>query len=134
MPSIDATLLSGRSLQQGRTKELGKFSAEYAQNLAICEMDPVDMKTLGVSDGETVLVETSEGGVVLKAIKSSQGPHVGIIFVPYGPWANILTYPKTDGTGMPTLKGIKAKISPAEDQQTMSFPEIIDRLLGKKKG
>ncbi|MBS7655402.1 molybdopterin dinucleotide-binding protein [Candidatus Bathyarchaeota archaeon] len=125
-------LITGRSLQQGVGKETGKFSIEYFNNVAICELDPSDMETLNISPGENVVVKTKFGEVILKAVKSMQAPHKGVIFIPYGPWANLVTDPETHGSGMPNFKGIEAEVSPAKEEKILTLKEVLEKISGGK--
>ncbi len=115
-------LITGRSTAQGKTKEKGKKTAEYVDSVTVCEFDPNDLKTLRVEPGENVKISTAHGSVVLKAVESKQAPHEGIIFVPYGAWANMLISPETDGTGMPSFKGIPTEVVPAPDSRISEIP------------
>ena len=110
MPLIEVTVISGRSLSQAQSRDLGKFSDEYFQSVAICEVDPDDMKDLGVLEGENVRVKTQFGEVILKATASKQAPHKRVVFIPYGAWASMLFGTSTHASGMPTLKGVKATL------------------------
>jgi len=125
-------LVTGRSLQQGAGKEAGKLSKEYFNNVAICEFDPDDMETLKISPGENVVVKTKFGEVVLKAVNSMQAPHKGIIFIPYGPWANLVTDPETHGSGMPNFKGIEAEVLPAKEEKILTLKEVLEKISGGK--
>jgi len=109
-------LVTGRTIDQGCSKEFGKLSLEYMDHAAICELDPEDMKKLKVREGDNVKVTTKFGCVVVKAKKSRRNPHPGVIFIPYGPWSNVIVDPKTHGTGMPSLKGIDAYIEPTKEE------------------
>jgi len=40
MVKLRVSLLTGRTLEQGRGKEYGKLSEEYWRDVAVCEMDP----------------------------------------------------------------------------------------------
>jgi formylmethanofuran dehydrogenase subunit D len=122
------TLLTGRTIEQGVGKERGKASKEYAESVAVCFIDPQDMKKLKVKEGAHVEVSTSYGSVVLKSMKSRRGPHPGIVFVPYGPWANVVVDPGTDSIGMPSLKGIPAEIEPAPEKSVLELPQLLDQL------
>ncbi len=125
MPSLKVLLLTGRTLRQGQGKEYGKLSDRYWKNVAICEIDPDDLKRLGVKDNSPVKVVTDYGSVVVCAVKSLRS-HPGSVFVPYGPWASVIVNPKTDGTGMPSFKGIKAIIeSAAETDRVMTLQELL---------
>jgi formylmethanofuran dehydrogenase subunit D len=44
---VKVILISGRSIGQGRGKELGKFSEQYFQSVAICELSSEDMGKAG---------------------------------------------------------------------------------------
>ena len=108
---LQVQLITGRSLGQGTGKEKGKFSTSYRQSTSICELDPADFIELNLKESENIFIETAFGSIVVKPIISKQAPHRGIIFVPYGPWVNRVTDYNTEGSGMPTLKGITANIS-----------------------
>lgn len=130
MVSIRVKLLTGRSLDQGRGKNLGKFSQEYRDSVARCEMDPGDMEFLGVSEGDGVRVKVEDRSLVLRAVKSRQIPHKGAIFIPYGPWANFLLEDMgTQGTGMPTMKGLDAEVEPAPGEQPLSLEDLLKLLM-----
>jgi formylmethanofuran dehydrogenase subunit D len=110
---------------QGRGKELGKFSKEYFENVALCELSPNDMTALGVIEGGNVKVKTAYGEIVVKTCTSKQNLPEGVAFIPYGPWANQVTDPRTHGSGMPSLKGIDAEILPALDQDVQRLETLI---------
>ncbi len=131
MPKIKVTLLTGRTIDQGTTKELSKLSDEYRENVAICEIDPVDLKELDVKENSNVKVTTEHGAVVVKAKESSRAPHPRIAYMPYGLWVNVITDPKTHGTGMPTFKGITAEIQPAPTETVQTIPRLLKKIFGK---
>ena len=133
MPSLSVTLLTGRTLRQGQGKEYGKLSERYWKSVAICEIDPDDLKKLGIKDGKTVRVTTNYGSVALRAVKSMRGPHPRRAFMPYGPWASVIVDSKTHGTGMPSFKGIQAVIEPAADEdKVLNLKELLHSHYGKK--
>lgn len=122
---IEVILITGRTISQGEALERGKLYDAYTDAVAICELDPEDMERLGITEGDTVKVSTETGDVALKAVKSTQAPHVGIAFIPLGPWANAITGPGSDSTGMPPFKGLKVKIEPAKDARVLGARELI---------
>ena len=124
-PKLRVMLLTGRTIEQGVAKERGKASKEYMESVSVCYMDPEDLKKLGIKEKTDVLVSTDFGSVVVKALKSLRTPHVGMIFVPYGPWANVVVDPETHGIGMPSLKGIPAEVEPAPDKAVLSLGELL---------
>jgi len=130
-PRLQVTLLTGRTIEQGVGKELGKTSKEYFESVAVCYLDQEDLKRLEVKEGSNVQVSTSQGSVVLKALKSLRGPHQGVIYIPYGSWANVVVDPKTDSIGMPSMKGIPAEIEPAPNVPVLSLSDLLKQQFRK---
>ncbi len=129
---MQVSLLTGRTIDQGRGKEYGKLSKEYADNVAVCEMNPKDMEQLKVRDGGKVRVTTKSGSIVVTARKSRRIQSPGIVFIPYGPWANLVLASDTHGTGMPLLKGVQAEVEPTEDN-VLSLEELLTQWYGEEK-
>ena len=127
MPRQKVSLLTGRTIDQGKGKEMGKLSKEYLESVVICQMDPNDMKSLGVKENSNIKVTTDSGSVVLKAVKSARSPHPRVVFVPYGPWASLIMNPRTHVTGMPSLKGIPAEIEPAPNEKVLSLQNLLNQ-------
>ena len=125
MPKLKVSLLTGRTIDQGKGKEYGKLSEEYQKSVSICEMDPEDMKFLKLRENENVKATTEFGSVIVRAVESKRAPHPGVVFIPYGPWASVLANPKTHGTGMPSLKGEMAEIEPAPAEKVMTLQELL---------
>lgn len=123
--SMEVTLITCRSIAQGEAMESGKEHDAYTASTAVCELDPRDMEKLGIREGDTLKISTDSGEVHVKAVKSTQEPHPGIVFIPLGPWANVVVDPDTSSTGMPSFKGIKATIEPAVDEKVLSAAELI---------
>ncbi len=130
MPRLKVSLLSGRTIYQGVSKEKGKLSEDYQHNVAICEMDPDDINLLGITENSNVKVITSFGSVVLKAAKSSKAPHPGVIFIPYSLFANVLTGTRTHSTGMPSFKGVPAEVEPAKER-VAGIRDLLKEFYGK---
>ncbi len=124
-------LVTGRTIDQGASKEHGKSSNEYMENVSVCFVDSDDLKRLGIKYNTNVCVSTECGSVVLKALKSSRGSNPGVIFIPYGPWANTLIGPATDDIGMPSFKGIPAEIEPAPERPVLSLHELLTQQFRK---
>ena len=129
---LNVTLLTGRTIEQGVGKERGKASKDYFESVAACYVDPEDMKRLRTKEGNNVRVSTGYGSVIVKALKSPRGPHPGVIFIPYGAWANAVVNPETDSIGMPSLKGIPAEIEPATDKVVLGLTELLREQFGKE--
>ena len=133
MNKPEFSLITGRTIDQGCGKEYGKLSEEYLKSVALCQMNYEDMKRLGIKDGQNVRVTTRSGSVVVQAKKSSRITQPGMIFVPYGSFANILSSSDTDGTGMPLFKGHKATVEPTEEK-VLSLQDLILQTYGVEKG
>jgi formylmethanofuran dehydrogenase subunit D len=129
---LKVTLLTGRTIEQGVGKEHGKASKEYMESVSVCYLDPEDLKKLGIRENTNILVSTEYGKVVIKALKSLRAPHPGIIFIPYGPWANAIADAETNSIGMPSFKGIPAEIEPAPDKPILSLEALLKAQFGKE--
>lgn len=127
MSGLRVTLLTGRTIYQGVGKERGKLSEEYQERVSICEMDPIDMASLGVEEGSGVRVTTEYGSVIVRAVESMRSPHPGIVFIPYGPWANIVTSSRTHGVGMPSFKGIPAEVEASPGEGVLKVAELLEK-------
>jgi len=121
---MEFILISGRTMHQGETLHQ-KCSEEYMKVCAVCEMNPDDMKALGVKDGDVVRVSSSAGEVDVY-VRSCDGLDRGIVFIPMGPWANAVVPAGTDSTGMPSFKGIKVKIEKS-DGRVLRGDELVRR-------
>ena len=134
MEKMKVTLLSGRTINQGTGKEHGKTSQEYYESVAVCEIDPADLKILKVKEGANVKVSTEVGAVIVKAIESKRAPHSRIVYMPYGPWVNVTVNPATHGTGMPSFKGIPAEIEPAtQTEPVLTLQELLKQTFRKTR-
>ncbi|MFQ6079613.1 MAG: molybdopterin dinucleotide binding domain-containing protein [Thermodesulfobacteriota bacterium] len=118
-------LISGRTLQQGTSLEVGKTSEEYFRNVAVAFMNEDDMKEIGAEEGKTVRVSTKFGSTVVLCKKSKLDR--GMIFMPFGPWTSVLIGIDTQGTGMPDSKGIEAEVS-STDEKLSTVPDILNTL------
>lgn len=121
---LQVRLITGRSLLQGVGKEAGKTSAKYKDSVGICEMNPDDLQSLGIKSGTSVIVKSSSGSVVVKAVTPSIPPPAKVAFIPYGPYASLLFESETGGSGMPTFKGINVEIEAAPDQKVLDISEL----------
>ena len=124
------SLITGRTVYQGVGKEKGKLSTEYEESVALCEIDPKDMDSLNIKEHSPIKVTTEYGSVVVQAVKSLRTPHSKIIFMPYGPWASLVMNPETDGTGMPSLKGIPAQVE-STAEKVLDVLEILENFYRK---
>lgn len=118
--SISVNLISGRTFQQGVAIEGHKHDEGYIKACGIVEMDVRDIKALHIFPGQNVRVKSAYGQVIVRAVKTTQGPHPGLVFIPMGPWANQVTGTNTESTGMPQFKGVPVTIEPAPEEKVQN--------------
>jgi formylmethanofuran dehydrogenase subunit D len=122
------TLLTGRTINQGVALEGGKTTRENVRAAALCVFDKEDFKKLDCLVGTPVKVTTDYGEVTVYSTISEEGPHPGIIFIPMGPWANMVCNPDTQSTGTPTYKGMKAQVEVVKDGKVLGAVKLIGQL------
>ena len=131
MDKLKVTLVSGRTVQQGIGLEEGKTSENYVKSVSHVQLCPEDAAKLKLKEGDAVSVETRHGSVVVywRPSKELEG---GMVFFPYGPWANQVYGYETEGTGMPIFKGIEATVAPTRGK-VRSIEELVKSLGGDRK-
>jgi formylmethanofuran dehydrogenase subunit D len=128
---LKVTLVTGRTIEQGVGKEYGKSSHEYYEACSMVYMDANDMKKIGVKNGTHVSVTTPNGSVVLRAVKYPRSAIPGLIYIPYGPWANAVVSDATTSIGMPSFKGTPAEVEPAPDKPVLSIQTLLKKEFGR---
>jgi formylmethanofuran dehydrogenase subunit D len=128
LSKLDVIVLTGRTIDQGRGKEMGKLSDVYQKDVSQVQIDPEDMKALKLRRNSNVRLTTKFGSVILRAVKSIRGPHPKMVFVAYGPWASMVSDPETHGSGMPSLKGMLGILEPAPEEEVLPMQELIEQL------
>lgn len=132
MTSITVNLISGRTIQQGVSMEAGKEKEDYMKSCGIIELDAADIAALGIWKNSNVRVSSEFGSVIVKAIETTQGPHPGLAWIPMGPWANMVVDTNTYSTGMPTFKGTKVTVEPAENERVLNSIELVLTACGEE--
>jgi formylmethanofuran dehydrogenase subunit D len=127
---IQLTLITGRTIDQGVGKELGKGTQEYQETAAICYIDPADMTKLG-RYGTNVQVTSKYGSVTVKAKRFPFGTNPGLIFMPCGLWANAVCGDETYSMGMPLFKGFTVEVQAAPNKPILSLNELLTEEYGK---
>ncbi len=101
-------MISGRTLAQGANCE-SKMSPDFLKAVSLCHLSKEDYEFLGLSEGKNVLLKNEFGKTVLSP-RVDEGLRRGLVFIPMGPWANILIGPDTGGCGTPQFKGVEIEI------------------------
>ncbi len=124
-------LITGRTIDQGVGKEMGKGSKEYFDSSSICIIDEADMKKLGIKSRTNVKVTSKYGSVIVKATKNPYGSNPGLVFIPCGLWANAICGDETFGMGMPLYKGFTVEVEPAPNQVVLTLDELLKEEYGR---
>jgi len=109
--SENFTLVTGRTVKQASGMHKGKHTDTYRRAVTVVEMNPEDMARMGIVEGRAVRLRTSTAQVEAPVRAGALPPKM--VFVPMGPLANELVESETDGTGMPTFKGLTVEVEPA---------------------
>ncbi len=128
---LRAILITGRTIDQGVGKEMGKGSKEYFDSSSICIIDESDMKKLGIKSRANVRVTSKYGSVIVKAAKNPYGSNPGLVFIPCGLWANAICGDETFGMGMPLFKGFQVEVEPAPNQAILTLDELLKEEYGR---
>ena len=128
---LRAILITGRTIDQGVGKELGKGSKEYFDSAALCFIDESDMKKLGIKSRSNVKVTSKYGSVIVKVAKNPYGSNPGLVFIPCGLWANAICGDETFGMGMPLFKGFQVEVEPAPNQTILTLNELLKMEYGR---
>lgn len=107
-------MISGRTLAQGASCE-SKMSLDFYKAASYCSMSEDDLGSLALSKADNVLISSDFGRVVLQAHKDEGLPN-GLVFIPMGPWANVLVGPDTGGCGTPQFKGVPVEVTGTKDR------------------
>ena len=128
---IRVTLITGRTIEQGVGKEMGKGSIEYFESSAVCFFDKADMIKLGIKSGTNVKVTSKFGSVILKAQKYPWGTMPGMVFIPCGSWANAICGDDTYSMGMPLFRGFPVEVEAAPGETVLTLDELLKKEYGK---
>ena len=123
---IEVTLISGRTTKQGIGLEVGKPSDSYIDSVNHVMLSPDDAEKLEIKDKDHVVVTTLHGNVTVNWV-ADKNLDSGLVFFPYGPWANQVFASGTGSTGMPLMKGINATIEQGKGK-VPTLEEIVESL------
>ena len=68
-------MITQRAIEEGQAMEKGKTTPEYFEACSIVEMNPEDMKKLGIWKNTNVRVTSEAGSVVLKQLSPPSTAH-----------------------------------------------------------
>ena len=126
---MKAIMISGRTLGQGAACE-SKMSPEFFRATSVCSVSEEDYKSLGLLQGKNVQISNGFGQAVL-SVHTDPGLPRRMVFIPMGPWANVLVGPDTAGCGTPHFKGVEVNVE-ATDAPVLEIKELF-RDIGRAK-
>ena len=125
--SMELKIVCFEDIFQYDAREKSRFSDEYRQLSAVILLDKQDMASLGVKDGDKVLVENEISKIVVAAKTSDDEPHAGLAFMINSVWSNQLLRDDLCNASVPGFKGITAKVGPSQGEVTR-ISEIVQRM------
>ena len=125
--SVELKIVCFEDIFQYEAREKSRFSDEYRQLSAVILLDKQDMASLGVKDGDKVLVENEISKIVVAAKTSDDEPHAGLAFMINSLWSNQLLRDDLCNASVPGFKGITAKVGPSQGEVTR-ISEIVQRM------
>jgi formylmethanofuran dehydrogenase subunit D len=125
--SVELKIVCFEDIFQFEAREKSMFSDEYRQLSAVILLDKQDMASLGLKDGDKVLVENEISKIVVAAKTSDDEPHAGLAFMINSVWSNQLLRDDLCNSSVPGFKGITAKVGPSQGEVTQ-ISEIVQRL------
>ena len=125
--SMELKIVCFEDIFQYEAREKSRFSDEYRQLSAVILLDKQDMASLGVKDGDKVLVENEISKIVVAAKTSDDEPHAGLAFMINSVWSNQLLRDDLCNASVPGFKGITAKVGPSQGEVTR-ISEIVQRM------
>lgn len=104
-------LIPGRTSDQGCGISEGKSLDKYQREINTLQVCPADMEKLGIEKGDRVRVIGEHGQIEIE-VKPSRKDELpeGLLFIPYGDMSSRLMGGDTQGTGMPTSKGLDVQL------------------------
>jgi len=87
------TSLQGEVIKGGK-----KLTDRYKEEAAYCLLNPDDAASIGVKEGNNVLLKSADGEVILRVRVTADMQRGGIV-IPLGPWANLIIDAYTFNTG-----------------------------------
>ena len=129
---IIVSVITCTEIKQGVAIETGKTSKAYFDACSAIDIDPEDIKALGINYNTNVRVTSAAGTVILKARKPTQSHYPGLAHIPMGPWANIVVPSYTYSTGEPCFCGFDCYIEPAPEEKVESAVKLIHEKCGLK--
>lgn len=126
--AVSLTIITFRDIFQVEAEKKSRYSEDYQKLCAQIILDKQDMATLGIKDGQNVLIKNGVGSVIVAAKDSDDDPHPGVAFMIRSPWSNQLVDEDSCNTCHSRSKSIFVQALPSTDGVTR-ITEILQRIL-----
>jgi formylmethanofuran dehydrogenase subunit D len=103
------------------------MSTDFLNAVGVCHLSEEIYRLLDLCEGKNVQLKNEFGETVL-APKMDTGLPNDMVFIPMGPWANILVGKDTGGCGTPQFKGLEVDVA-ATDSPVLSIRELFQPLM-----
>lgn len=131
MDEMEIIINTGTSIIQAFYEKKGStLKKEYMQSTAIAFMDKTDMDKMSLKVHDKIDVITEWGEVTVFVDISHDAPHPSSIFMPKGPWSNIVISPETYCSNIPTFKGVRGKIRKS-DKEVLLAADLMKKMYNK---
>ena len=131
MSELEIILNTGGTAFQGAVIKGGrKFTDEYTKEAAYCDINPEDFVALGKP--WLVKVTNEYGDSVVLNAKKTDRQQKGEIFIPRGPWANIVVTTYTESTGSPAYKNRKVEIEKVSSGPVLGPVALMKKYYSKR--
>jgi len=102
------------------------MSTDFLNAVGVCHLSEENYRLLDLCEGKNVLLKNEFGEAVL-APKMDAGLPNDLVFIPMGPWANMLVGKDTGGCGTPQFKGLEVDVS-ATDSPVLGTRDLFKSL------
>ncbi len=120
MNKIILNIITQHSIGKEVATEGGKTTPEYLRSGSIIEMNPEDMKKLGIQANTNVLVKSEAGEVIVTAIEPTRFCPPGLAHIRQGAWSDQVLPQRTHSAKTPQYSGLPVTIEPAIGERVKS--------------
>lgn len=125
-------LNTGSTIEEGRLAKGGsKFTEDYTEECAVCDINPEDFLELGSPEKVKVTARDGRHSVVVYAYPS-EAMSAGHVFMPRAIWSNVVVDPETFSTGSPLYKGSPVRVEPTEEA-VLNASDLVLKLFPRRK-
>lgn len=121
---IILNIITQHSIGEDLAAEEGNTTPKYLRGGSIVEMNPEDMKRLGIRANTNVLVKSEAGEVIVTAIVPTRFCPPGLAHIRQGAWSGQILPPEAHSAKTPQYCGLPVTIEPAVGERVKSGLEL----------